>query len=342
MKPNQMKTGTLACIVIFFLTVSYSCKKNPVNVQQNVDVEVFDSDSTVDPLPSWNNGTLKQAIIDYVNQVTVEESHDFIPSEYRIATFDNDGTLWPEVYLIQFEFAKYRIAKMIKEKPALANNPSLKALMNDDKAFFEKNGIKAIEEVMFSAMTNITTEAYEDEVIEFFTNFKYPKYDLTFDNIAYRPQLELIQLLQSNGFKVYICTGGDMDFVRAISRTLYDIPAEQVIGSTVKYQYIDNTTKIIRKPELFRFNDKSAKPEGIQLQTGKIPVFACGNERSGGDIEMLQYTQSNTYPSFQLLVNHTDSIREFYYQESDSASLKAAAKNNWHIVDMQKDWKVIF
>jgi len=148
--------------------------------------------------------------------------------------------------------------------------------------------------------------------------------------------------LRASGFTTYIVTGGTIELVRAISDSLYGIPKNQVVGTTFKYVYVDSNRSIMRQPAIDLLCDKAGKPVGIQMHIGQKPIFSAGNERSGGDIEMSKFCQSNHYPSFQLIVNHNDSLREYYYQEKDSASLKAAVRNKWHIISMKDDWKTIF
>lgn len=297
---------------------------------------------TSDPLPSWNDGALKQSIIDYVTKVTKEGSPNFIPADARIATFDNDGTLWAEQPLVQELFAYYTAGKMIEKNPALAKKQPFKAIAEKDKTYFEKNGEKALLEVVVSTQAGMSEDDYEAGAKAFFAAAHYPKPNVSIKNITYQPQTELLKYLRTNGFKTFICSGGDVDFMRVISQDYYGIPKEQVIGTMFQYEFIDSNRTNFRKQALWHFNDQKKKPVGIQMAIGQRPVFACGNERSGGDIAMLEYCQSNKYLSFQMIVNHDDSVREFFYQEKDTASLKAAAKNNWHVASMKNDWKTIF
>jgi len=298
--------------------------------------------STGDPLPSWNENQLKKDIIDYVTRVTKEGSADFISVENRIATFDNDGTLWAERPYVQELFAFYQVKKMVEANPALAKKQPFKAVIEHDKAFFEKGGEKALIQLVGATHTGMTEDEFEESALDFFSTATYPGRNVSINKITYLPQIELLNYLRTNGFKTFICTGGTIEFVRTISAQLYGIPKEQVIGTTFKYKYIDSNNQILRMPELEIFNDKVNKPVGIQEHIGKRPVFACGNEGGAGDIAMLKFSQGNKHLSFQMIVNHDDSTREFFYQERDTASLKAAAKNKWHVVSMKNDWKEIF
>ncbi|OQP42948.1 nitrate reductase formation protein NapD [Niastella yeongjuensis] len=295
-----------------------------------------------DPLPSWNNGPLKESIIAYVKGVTDTASHTFIPVIDRIATFDNDGTLWAEKPFVQELFIQYRVRRMVKDNPALANKQPFKAVLEGNKSYFTTGGDKAIIQLIAAMHTGMTADKFELAVHDFFAYATYPRLNVPIRDIIYQPQLELLQYLRSNGFTTFICTGGTAEFVRGISWQLYDIPKYQVIGTTFKYQYNDSIKSVIRQPVLTLINDKEGKPAGIATFIGQRPVFACGNEGGEGDIAMLTFCQGSRYPSYQLLINHDDSTREFYYQEQSNASLNAAAKNNWHVVSMQKDWQRVF
>lgn len=293
-------------------------------------------------LASWRDGPLKQAIIAYVSKVTQQGSADYIPPEHRIATFDNDGTLWAERPYVQELFAFYQVKQLVKANPALANKQPFKAAIAHDKSYFEKGGEKALMELVGATHTGMTEDAFEASAKDFFDNLVYPHFNKPVNGIVYQPQLELLHYLRENGFKTFIVTGGTVELVRAIAPAIYGIPKEQIVGTSFKYQFIDSNRTIWRQPAINHLNDKGGKPPGIQLHIGQRPVFACGNEGGAGDIAMLEYCQSSKYPSFQLLINHDDGLREFAYQEKDTASLKAAAKNGWRVVSMKDDWKTIF
>jgi len=296
----------------------------------------------VDPLPSWNDGVLKRSIITYVEKVTDSLSADFIPVQDRIATFDNDGTLWAERPYVQELFAFYRVEEMVKQNPELKSKQPFKAVIEKDKSYFAKGGEKALLQLVAVTHTGITEDEFELSVKNFFTTAKYPRGNVPIKNITYQPQLELLNYLRHNNFKTFICTGGTIEFVRGISQELYGIPKDQVVGTTFKYKFVPGNGTVIREPTIDLFNDKEGKPVGIQEHIGQRPVFACGNEGGGGDIAMLQYCQGNKYTSFQMIINHDDSTREFFYQEKDSASLKAAMKNKWNVVSMKNDWEKVF
>jgi len=329
-------------ILPLFLLLLGSCKKS----DNATTVDPKDSTVTVatssDPLPSWNDGTLKKDIIDYITKVTKEGSPDFIPVEDRIATFDNDGTLWAEKPYVQELFAFYRVKKMVEANPALAQKQPFKAVVEKDKTFFEKGGDKALIELVAATHTGMTEDEFEAATKDFFAGAQYPGKNVPLKQIRYQPQLELLDYLRANGFKTFIVTGGTIELVRAISQDFYGIPKDQVVGTSFKYTFDDAANSIKREPALDHFNDKEGKPVGIQLHIGQRPVFACGNEGGAGDLAMLRYSQGNKYPSFQMIVNHNDSVREYSYQEKDNLSLNTAAKYKYHVISMKDDWKKIF
>lgn len=330
-------------ILPLFLFLLISCKKSDT---LTTTTNPKDSSVTVatssDPLPSWNDGALKKDIIAYVTKVTKEGTPDFIPVEARIATFDNDGTLWAEKPYVQELFAFYRVKKMVEANPTLAQKQPFKAVVEKDKAFFEKGGDKALIELVAATHTGMTEDEFEASAKDFFSGAQYPGKNVPLKQIRYQPQLELLNYLRANGFKTFIVTGGTVELVRAISADFYGIPKDQVVGTSFKYIFDDASNSIRRQAALDHFNDKEGKPVGIQLHIGQRPVFACGNEGGAGDLAMLKYSQGSKYPSFQLIVNHNDSIREYSYQEKDNLSLNTAAKNKYHVISMKDDWKKIF
>lgn len=321
----------------FVLLLFAACdnKKQNNDARANVSNEIAN-----DSLPSWNDGALKHAVIAYVKQVTDSNSTSFIPPADRIATFDNDGTLWAERPYVQELFVFFMAKKMVSKNPALAKQQPFKALIEKDKVYLSNE--KVILQLLMLTHTGTTEDEFDAAVKEFYNTEIYPHFNVPVSGIVYQPQLELLQYLRANGFKTFICTGGTVEFVRGISQQLYGIPKEQVLGTTFKYHFVDSNAAIMREPSLDWMNDKAGKPVTIQKHIGQRPVFACGNEGGEGDIAMLKYSQGSKYVSFQLIVNHNDSIREFSYQEKTNASLNEAAKNKWHVVDMKNDWKQIF
>src|SRR5450432_1878123 len=333
---NFLRNFILFCTLAFFIS---SCQHDSPETSTKT---AGDSTAKVkDPLPSWND-PLKKDIMDYVEKVSKEGSPDFVPVKDRIATFDNDGTLWAEMPLVQELFAYYRVRKMVTANPALAKKQPFLAVVTKDKAYFEKGGEKALVQLVAATHTGMTEDQFEADAKDFFASAVYPGRNVPLSKIVYQPQLELLAYLRANGFMTYIVTGGTIELVRAISDTLYGVPKNQVVGTTFKYAFVDSNRSILREPAIDLLCDKAGKPVGIQVHIGQRPIFSAGNERSSGDIEMCKFCQGNHYPSFQMIVNHNDSLREYYYQEKDSASLKAAVQNKWHIMNMKEDWKTVF
>jgi hypothetical protein len=333
---NFLRTSIPVCFALFLIS---SCQQAS---QQTGASPATDSASTVkDPLPSWND-PLRKEIIDYVENVSKDGSPGFVPVKDRIATFDNDGTLWAEMPLVQELFAYYRVKQIVTANPALAKKQPFLAVVTKDKAYFEKGGEKALIQLVAATHTGMTEESFEADAKDFFASAIYPGRNVPISKIVYQPQLELLSYLRANGFTTYIVTGGTIELVRVISDTLYGIPKNQVVGTTFKYEFVDSSRSIMREPAIDLLCDKAGKPVGIQVHIGQKPIFSAGNERSSGDIAMSKFCQSNHYPSFQMIVNHNDSLREYYYQEPDSASLKAAVQYKWHIMNMKEDWKTVF
>jgi haloacid dehalogenase-like hydrolase len=329
-------------VCVGFLSVFFmvSCKQTGSDAGKSA-VAGDSASVKKDPLPSWND-PLKQEIMDYVKKVTTEGSPEFVPVKDRVATIDNDGTLWAEKPYVQELFAFYRVRKMVEANPALAKKQPFMAVVTHDKSYFEKGGEKALIQLVAATHTGMTEEDFEADANDFFATATYPGRNVPIRKIVYQPQLELLNYLRTNGFITYIVTGGTIELVRAISELYYGIPKNQVVGTTFKYTFIDSSRKIMREPAIELLNDKAGKPIGIQQHIGQRPIFSMGNEGGEGDIAMCKFCQGNHYPTFQMIVNHNDSLREYYYQEKDSASLKAAAQNKWHIISMKDDWKTIF
>lgn len=286
----------------------------------------------VDPLPSWNEGFSKQTIVQFVNDTTTEGSKDYIAPEDRIAVFDQDGTLWVEqpVYT-QFLFAVDTL-----------KDPASKDIKIHNLTPQE------IEKIIAVSHSNVTVEAFKENVLSWLSKALHPRFQRPYTELIYQPMLEVIKYLKARGYKVYIVSGGGQEFIRAYSEKVYGIPSEQVIGSAgkVRYEYNNGKPDLFKLPEVLFIDDKSGKPEAINLFIGKRPVAAFGN--SDGDRQMLEWSQAAKGKSFQLLVHHDDPVREYQY-DTDSkvgtfsqALREEAKKNGWVIVSMKNDWKVIF
>lgn len=302
-----------------------------------------------DPLPSWNDGKTKQAILDFVGKVTQEGGPDFVPPEQRIATFDNDGTLWAEqpVYF-QVQFALDEIRRLTGEKPELkGKEPYRSVLARDLKALTADHG-KGLLQAMATSHTGMTTDAFAKLVGNWLDTAWHPTKQRRYDEMVYQPQLELLRHLRTNGFKTFIVSGGGVEFMRVFAEKAYGIPPEQVVGSSGVVSY---RLDAAGKPELFKqaksefVDDGPGKPVGINRFIGRRPILAFGN--SDGDLQMLQYTAAGDGARLALIVHHTDAEREWAYDRSshigklDKALDEGRAKG-WTIVDMKTDWKTIF
>jgi phosphoglycolate phosphatase-like HAD superfamily hydrolase len=304
---------------------------------------------TSDPLPSWNEGPAKQAILNFVNRVGNTGSPDFVPLGDRIAVFDNDGTLWPE-NPIPFELAYTfdRVRAEAEKRPELKDRQPFKAVIENDIPGLVAQGKKAIVEVLVATHTGTTPEDFEASVREWIVKAEHPRYKKRYTDLTYLPMQEVLAHLRANGFKTFIVSGGSAEFMRVWSNRVYGIPSEQVVGTTfkTKYELRDGKPIISILPDLNHIDDKAGKPIGIHTRIGRRPIAAFGN--SDGDWEMLQYTTIGRAPSFGLLVHHTDAEREYAYDAHPKSSgklveaLADAPKRGWVVVDMKKDWKRIF
>lgn len=308
---------------------------------------IFSQNNSSDPLPSWNEGQTKSAVIDYVKSVTDNSSPMYVKPDDRIATFDNDGTLWCEQPTIQLVYTLARVKEMYPDHPEWKKEKIFQAIMDGDKEYIEEDyssGGKGLMQVLAAVNTGITLETFQNEVLNFFKTAEHPKYKVSYTKVYYVPMLELINYLKANEFEVFICSGGGLDFMRAVSNEIYGIPTQNVIGSFGKaeFEINDGSSEIIKLPDLILINDKTGKPVGIDYFIGRKPIFSAGNVRTGGDIAMNTYCQSNKLPSIQLMVNHDDPVREFEYGEKGNESLDASAKSGWNVVSMKNDWKKIF
>lgn len=298
-----------------------------------------------DPLPSWRDGKPKQAILAYVKAATTEGDPGFIPPEARVATFDNDGTLWAEQPTVQLQFVLGRTAELARQKPELAKNPAVKAVLDKNLDFFKsKDGEKQMMELLALTSTGLSPADFGAAVKAFFAEARHPKLNVPYQQTTYKPMVELLAYLRANGFETWICSGGGIDFMRPISESFYGIPSQRVIGSTGVYdvKLQDGKLTINKAAKVGLINDHEGKVAGMLTHIGKVPVLSAGNERSAGDIAHLTYSQTSPYPSLQLMINHDDGEREFAYDEKDGASLAAARANRWHVVSIRDDWAQVF
>jgi len=325
-----MKRIFLALIII---SSFWACTQAPEN----------SGEVNTDPLPSWNEGANKTAILDFVDKVTDVNSKSFVPVEDRIAVFDNDGTLWIEkpLYIpIEFEMAWLKVES--ENNPEILNNTLYKGLATGDLSVLKEYDTFQLIEQLFAAHAGQETGDYINDSRMFLDTALHQRYNKLYKHLTYNPMVELVSYLQENDFDVFIVTGGEIDFLRSVSEEIYNILPENVIGSSVKYKYLSSAddVELIRTKELNSANDKFVKPTNIQLHIGKKPIFAAGN--SDGDYEMMEYTLSGEGPSMAILVNHDDEDREYVYMHGTEKAIKDAKLKGWHVVSMMEDFKSVF
>jgi phosphoglycolate phosphatase-like HAD superfamily hydrolase len=302
-----------------------------------------------DPLPSWNDGPVKKSITDFVGRVTREGGPDFVPVPERIATFDNDGTLWTEQpYYFQLAFAIDRIKAMAPQHPEWKSKQPFKGLLEGDKKALAAAGKDGLLQIVAATHAGMTVEEFSKTVLDWTATAKHPRFNRPYTELIFQPMLELLTYLRANGFKTFIVSGGGIEFMRPWADRVYGIPPEQVVGSSgvVKFEITsDGKTSLVKLPKIEFIDDGPGKPVGINRFIGRRPIFAFGN--SDGDLRMLQYTAGGGGARFMGIVHHTDGEREFAYDRQSPVgkldkALDEASKRGWTVVDMKKDWKVVF
>jgi len=307
-----------------------------------------------DPLPSWNDGAAKASIVAFVEKVTKPGSPDFVPVPERIATFDNDGTLWCEQPVpVQLYFALDRVKALAPQHPEWKTKEPFASLLKGDLKTALADGDHALLELVMATLTGMTTVEFEQIVKDWIATAKHPKTGKLYTEMVYQPMQELLVYLRANAFKTYIVSGGGIEFMRAWADEVYGIPPEQVIGSSIKtkFEIRDGKAVLVRLPELNFNDDKAGKAISINLHIGRRPVMAFGN--SDGDREMLEYTQGGSGVRFELVVLHDDAAREYAYGPAKGlpdvklgaftqALYDQAKKNNWTVVSMKEDWNRVF
>ena len=301
-----------------------------------------------DPLPSWTGGATKAAVTDFVTRVTKDGGPDFVPVDERIATFDNDGTLWNEQPMyVELAFTFQQIAKMAPQHPEWQTTQPFAAVLHHDNKALAASGEAGIMKLFLATHTGMTTDAFAKTVTDWLATAEHPKFHRPYTECVYQPMLELLAFLRANGFKTYIVSGGEQEFMRPFTEKVYGIPPEQVIGTQFKSAYRINGSapEIGRLPQILSVDDGPGKPENIERIIGRKPIAAFGN--SDGDIQMLEWTGSNQRPNLEVLVHHTDPEREYAYDRQASMGrldkgLTEAADKHWIVVDMKADWKTIF
>ncbi len=300
-----------------------------------------------EPLSLWNKTPTRQAILDFVATVTDESGPNYVPPAERIATFDNDGTLWCEKpAYIQLFFGLQRLNEQAATDPALLAQPGYKAAAAGDLAYFDSlypGNLTELMKLIFDTHAGMTQAEFEAQAIAFLSQAIHPRYGQPFKQLTYQPMIELIRYLEANEFKVFIASAGGMSFVRTVSEEIYGIPREQVIGSNVAYEtrLTDAGPVLFRKPGLVDpISDGPGKPVNIELHIGRKPILAAGN--ADGDIHMLWYSQTSPYRSLQLLLRHDDSEREYDYDAGAEKAQQLAAVRSWQVISMQGDFLQVF
>lgn len=301
-----------------------------------------------DPLPSWNEGAAKKAIIDFVERVTKPGGPEFVPLEQRIAVFDNDGTLWAEqpVYF-QAAFAMDRIKNLAPQHPEWKEQMPYKAALENDYKTLGKLGARGVLQLISATHAGQTNTQFAETVTNWLATAKHPRFQRPYSDLLYQPMLEVLVYLRANGFKNYIVSGGGIEFMRPWTEKVYGVPPEQVIGSTVKmkYEIRDGKPMLVWQPEVDIIVNNAEKVVRIENFIGRRPIAAFGN--SDGDLEMIRWCTAPAGPRLGMLVHHTDDKREWAYDKDSHVGkldkgLTEAGPQGWTLIDMKNDWKVIF
>lgn len=304
--------------------------------------------AAADPLPSWNETATKQAIVAFVEKVTTEGSPDFVPPAERIATFDNDGTLWSEKPLyFQLLFAIDRVKALAPDHPEWKTEEPFASLLKGDLKGVFASGKEGLLKMVVATHTGMTVGEFSDVVSTWMKTARHPETGKPYPKMSYQPMLELLDYLRAHGFKTYIVSGGNIEFMRPWVEKTYGIPPEQVVGSNfqMKYEVRNGQPVLVQLAEISRFNNEAAKPVAIQNHIGRRPLMVFGN--SDGDFEMLEWTTAVSGPRFGAFVHHTDAKREWAYDRNSSIGqlsrgLDEAPQRGWTLIDMKDDWKTVF
>jgi phosphoserine phosphatase len=333
--------STLRCLLIVTLTLGSAASSARAQPASN------------DPLPSWNDGPTKSAILDFVRRVTRANSPDFVPADERIAVFDNDGTLWGEQPMyVQLAFTLDRVKALAAQHPEWTKQEPFASVLKHELKQVAAAGAKGIMELLGVTHAGMTVEEFNAEVKAWITTARHPKTGKLYTEMVYQPMLELLAYLRANGFKTFIVSGGGVEFMRPWAERVYGIPPEQIVGSSLKlkFEMRDGLPTLEKLPEIDLVDDKAGKPVGIQRNIGRRPIFAAGN--SDGDLQMLQYTTiarraDDKTPRFGLIVHHTDAEREYAYDRDSlfgrlDKALAEAPRRGWTVVDMKGDWNRVY
>jgi phosphoglycolate phosphatase-like HAD superfamily hydrolase len=303
----------------------------------------------IDPLPSWNDGPAKTAIIDFVTKVTTEGGPDFVAPAERIATFDNDGTLWTEMPVyFQVAFALDRVKAMAPQHPEWKTLEPFRSVLENDRAALAALGEKGLLEIIAATHAGLTTAEFTQAVTEWITTARHPRFHRLYTDLVFQPMLELMAHLRANGFKTFIVSGGGIEFMRPWTDRIYGIPPEQVVGSSGVTRYEmrpDGVPVLIKEPKVEFIDDGPGKPVGINRFIGRRPILAFGN--SDGDQQMLEWTAAGSGARFMGIVHHTDAVREYAYDRQSQIgrldkAWDEAIRRKWIVVDMKNDWNTIY
>jgi phosphoglycolate phosphatase-like HAD superfamily hydrolase len=309
----------------------------------------------IDPLPSWNDGEAKKAIVEFARVTTDKTSPKYVPPEQRIATFDQDGTLWVEHPMYtQVIYCLDRVPALVKEKPELKDREPFRTVLSGDRKAMARLTLKDLEEIAFATLSGMSVDDFQAEAKKWLATAKHPRFKRPYTELTYPPMQEVLKFLRANGYRTYIVTGGGQDFVRVYSEKVYGIPPEQVVGSAegVKYGYDKAGRPFLTKEPKLLLNDNNAgKPEGIHLMIGRRPLVAFGN--STGDRQMLEYATAHDGARLGMLVLHDDARREYAYGPAQDlpdtrvgtftqALYDESKKRGWVVISMKKDWKRLF
>jgi phosphoserine phosphatase len=329
----------LACISLLALAF----ESNIVDTSPKTSTQ-----GAVDPLPSWTEGSAKNAILSFVENVTNPSNTNYVEPSERIAAFDNDGTLWCEYPdYVQSHFMLDRVMDMAPEHPEWNDTEPFCSIISGKRFASENFSVKEAMQIYVTTSSNLTADEYMGLARDWLNRSNNSEFGLPYTRCVYKPMLELLSYLQAEDFKIYIVTGGDEDFVRAFSNDVYGVPSEQVIGSAFKLQFIENNSScsLVKLPEILVIDDGQEKPKEIMLNIGRRPILAYGN--SEGDIPMLKFTTAGKGLALGLLNHHDDPIREYAYDNVSAVGrldkgLEIAGEWGWQVVSMKNDWKEIF
>jgi phosphoserine phosphatase len=298
------------------------------------------------PLASWNDGAAKASIVSFVERVTEPGNADYVPPEVRIATFDNDGTLWSEQpSYFQITFAFDQVKAMAAQHPEWQTQEPFKSAIAGDLAGVLAGGLPALMQIVVATHSGMTTHDFETAARAWLATARHPRTNRLYSEMVFQPMLELLAYLRANGFKTFIVSGGGVEFMRAFAEVTYGVPPEQVIGSSGKLKFeMRDDGPVLTKLGDFFVDDNVEKPAAIQGHIGRRPIAAFGN--SDGDLQMLQWTTAGAGAGLTLVLPPTHSKREWAYERSvagvlDKALVEAGAKG-WTVVDMKSDWRRIF